>query len=217
MTAPKTNANLVGVVVCGGQSSRMGHDKAALTHSDGGTFLNHALHRLAPSVNSLDIAGRKNIPADLLDSSTFDHNTFLNLPIVSVPDSQTNLGPLSGVLGGLRVAMAQDADAAIVTPVDTPCLTAFHIRQMAIAFQHSPTTPMVAINGENQIEPLVAIYPTRLADEFQRLLETSNRSLKQWLLSNIHTTYPLPSNALANANTPKDLLAMMGATKDPNQ
>jgi molybdenum cofactor guanylyltransferase len=216
-TAPKTNANLVGVVVCGGQSSRMGRDKAALRHNDGGTFMNHALHRLAPSVNSLVIAGRKNVPADLLDRSTFDHNTFLNLPIVAVPDSQTNLGPLCGVLGGLRVALAQGADAAIITPVDTPCLTSFHIGQMVIAFQHSPTTPMVATNGKNQLEPLVAIYPIRLADEFQWLLQTPNRSLKKWLLSNTHTTYPLPSNALANANTPNDLLAIMGDTKDLDQ
>ena len=51
------NQRLLGVVLCGGRSSRMGQDKAMLPHPSGGTFATHAADRLAKICDQVCISG----------------------------------------------------------------------------------------------------------------------------------------------------------------
>ena len=51
------SSNLLGVVLCGGQSSRMGQEKSQLEHPQGGTFLQLALKRLKDICHDVIIAG----------------------------------------------------------------------------------------------------------------------------------------------------------------
>ena len=99
----------VGVILAGGQATRMGGgDKGRLMlgqHS----LLDHVIDRLRPQVSSiiLNANGAQGRFSDL------------NLPVIadSLPDYA---GPLAGVLAGLDWAYAQGSDHVVSVAADTP-------------------------------------------------------------------------------------------------
>lgn len=88
-----------GVVLAGGQSSRMGQDKASLPLPDGQTFLEQA--------------------QTLLGSLPLDQVLISGARPGGVPDPVAGLGPLGGLYG---IACATDAQSLLVIPVDMPQL-----------------------------------------------------------------------------------------------
>src|ERR1700720_2949349 len=77
------------VILAGGLSRRMGHDKATLPAGDG-TLIEHLARRLAPVVDETIVAGGSVSP-----------------PIegaIVVVDHRPGLGPLAGMLAGLAAA-----------------------------------------------------------------------------------------------------------------
>lgn len=193
--------NLVGTVVCGGVSSRMGTDKAALPCPTGGTNLSLALNRLAPLCNTLIIAGRDHIPAHA--TTNFLHARVRNL--LALPDPKPNCGPLAGVLAALRHAHAIHAAGVLVTPVDMPHLTTTNLQELLAKYFLNPKIPTVANLDHDRLQPLVAIYPTSALDALEQVFLTSHRSLNRWLQSRSHQTIQLPPKSAANMNTPDDL------------
>ena len=99
-----------GLILCGGRSSRMGHDKATL-RMGGETLLERVLARMrqvaGPVVVSLAAGAEPPpLPPGVLTSS----------------DERPEEGPLFGLLAGFR-ALAGRAEQLVVMPVDMPFLT----------------------------------------------------------------------------------------------
>jgi molybdopterin-guanine dinucleotide biosynthesis protein A len=132
-----------GIVLCGGQSSRMGRPKAWLPFA--GEIMLCRVLRLLREVPLAPIvvvaAPDQDLPA-------------LPQEVDVVRDSQRGRGPLQGLAGGLA-ALAGRAKAAYVTSCDVPFLRPAFVRRM------------IELRGENAIcvpevqgyrHPLAAVY-----------------------------------------------------------
>ena len=129
-------------VLAGGNSSRMGRDKATLVVA-GQPLIVHALEKL----RALDFAPR-------ICGSRPDLAEYAEV----VPDNSPGCGPLAGIEAALSVS---DSDLNLFLPVDLPSLPIEFLRWIvarAAASSSVATIPQVA----GRPEPLCAVYSRRL-------------------------------------------------------
>ena len=99
----------VGIILAGGQATRMGGGDKGLRHLGGQTLLGHVIDRLSPQV------------ADMALNANGDPARFAALGMDVVADSIDGFaGPLAGVLAGLDWAAERGADTVVSVAADTP-------------------------------------------------------------------------------------------------
>lgn len=134
--------NLSAVILAGGESRRMGTDKAWL-QIGGQSLLARALSTVRDSgIEEILISGRFGA----------DYST-LQCPVLF--DRELGCGPLSGIERALDAA---NAPLLLVLAVDLPNMTPAFLRKLA--GRCDPLTGVVPKLG-GQLEPLAAIYPKR--------------------------------------------------------
>ena len=192
---------IIGVVLAGGRSSRMGRCKAQLAHPRGGTFLQHAVSELrrccdlvAVSVNA-EQASR----TDPLIAGTPDQFTFLI-------DQADDRGPAEGIRLALEWAVANRCVGVLAIPVDLPNLPAHELRVLTDMFADQPDRIVAAVGDQtpDRIEPLVSVYPVTLKHQIERLVSSDDRSLYRFIERRPHQTVCLSTHALTNVNHPTD-------------
>ncbi len=194
--------HLLGVVLCGGRSSRMGRDKALLPHPRGGDFLSYAAGRSWQLCGHLILAGRPAPPPNLEIPA--------NRSLATIPDPEQYRGPLSGLLAALdsaaQLTTPLPKTALLVTPLDMPLLTSDHLRLLVDCYDQAadPDTVVTASFDGRRSEPLVAIYPLSTTASLRRWERGASRSLSRWLEQHPHLVCQLPPAAAANVNTPQD-------------
>jgi molybdopterin-guanine dinucleotide biosynthesis protein A len=140
-TASTDETGAVGFVLAGGQSSRMGRDKALLPFA-GRPLVAHALATLREAGLSGTIAGAG--PAANSVLATF-------APVVL--DPQPGLGPLAGICAALEAAAAR---YVVFLPIDLPLLPASLVAYLlhhARITSRAVTVP--SVNGFAQTFPVV--------------------------------------------------------------
>jgi molybdopterin-guanine dinucleotide biosynthesis protein A len=183
---------LRGLVLAGGQSRRMGRDKATLKIG-GRSQLERAADLLAEYLGHVHLSVR----ADQFDNtSRFEHE-----PII---DAYDELGPAAGLLSAHR---AYPEVAWLVLACDMPLVDGTIIRALIEQRDSRKAATAFANPRDGLPEPLCAIYEPGTLARFRRLaeegLETSPRTL---LVQSELCELELPrSNALDNINTPEDL------------
>ncbi len=177
---------LLGVVLCGGKSSRMGRDKAALAHPSGQTFLSHAIKRLANVCDAVVVSG----------DSTVAH------AVPTIVDPVAHRGPATGIAAALDYAIRHGFDACFVTPVDMPMLSGKDLESLKEDWH---ARDQITVAESDGLEPLVGIYPIRFAGPLRQLAESESRSLFRWLGSHEHHRVKLSAACCHNINTPEDL------------
>lgn len=110
-----------GLILCGGKSSRMGHDKATLRF-EGETLLQRVLGRMGQVASPVVLSLSAKAPAPELPP---------NFPseVIITRDEQPERGPLWGLLEGFR-ALAGKAQRILVLPVDMPFFTVDWMRRL---------------------------------------------------------------------------------------
>ncbi len=138
-----------GIVVAGGQSRRLGHDKRRLRlwGTAGPTLLEHTLAVIAPLCAELVVV--------LNDPESWPH-----LPARTVPDVFADGGALGGIYAGLQAAAHP---AALVVAADMPLLNPALLRWMLTQPRTAdvlapPTQTPERISSYPSVEPLHAIY-----------------------------------------------------------
>jgi molybdenum cofactor guanylyltransferase len=129
--------SFAGFVLAGGQSSRMGRDKA-LVELDGRPLIIHTLEALRNAGLSAQIAGARS------ELSSF-------APVI--PDREEDAGPLSGVCAALAT---MQADFAVFLSVDLPLIPASLLAHLAWdAAMTASTITLASVNGFAQTFPAV--------------------------------------------------------------
>ncbi|CZT35091.1 molybdenum cofactor guanylyltransferase MobA [Rhizobium sp. 9140] len=158
MTSPAADVprTILGVVLAGGLSRRMGRDKAAL-RLGGIPLAIRALERLRPQVTALAFNGAPAFPGLAPDIET-------------IPDAMPGVfGPLAGILAGLRLAQSRDIPLVASVPVDAPFFPCAFVRRLLSALQETNTVIAVAASRDT-LHPVFALWSSSLADDLERFI-----------------------------------------------
>jgi molybdopterin-guanine dinucleotide biosynthesis protein A len=142
----KSDQILGGIILCGGRSRRMGTAKVWLPFGDE-TMLQRVVRVVAETVGPVIVVG-----------ATGQSLPELPANVQVVHDRRPDRGPMEGLAAGL-VALPARIDAAFVTTVDAPLITAPFVRRMFALFAAtSPEIEIVAPRIDGRVYPLTAVY-----------------------------------------------------------
>ncbi len=190
---------VIGVLLAGGRSQRMGGGDKCLRPLGGRPVLAHVIERIRPQVRSLII----NANGDPARFAEFD------LPIVpdTIPDFA---GPLAGVLAGMdwAAANAPECPGIVTLPTDSPFLPRDLVARL-IAERDIDQADMACAMSAGQRYPVVGLWPVRLRDQLRRAIKQDDlHKVDAW-----SARYRLAVAEFAvgevdpffNANSPEDL------------
>ena len=144
------------IVLCGGQSTRMGSSKAMLPFGP-----ERMLQRVVRLVAEV-------VPRESIVVVAAEGQELPPLPddILLTHDRQANRGPLEGLACGIA-ALAERAEVAYATSCDVPLLApAFVERMFELLGDHDISVP----KEEKFYHPLAAVYRTTVLPEVESLL-----------------------------------------------
>ena len=158
------------IILCGGQSSRMSTDKAALPFGDE-TMLQRVVRRVSEVARRIVVVATPGqaLP-ELPDTVTVAH------------DRREGRGPLEGLAVGLSAIQSQ-AEIVYATGCDVPLLVpAFVERMFDLLGEHDVVVPK---DGQYH-HPLAAVYRTRVLEHVERLL-SADRMRPVFLFDQVST------------------------------
>jgi molybdenum cofactor guanylyltransferase len=190
---------LVGLLLAGGQSRRMGGGDKALRELAGASLLARVIERLRPQVEALVL------------NANGDPDRFAAFGLSVVADSIPDFaGPLAGVLAGLDWAAAHHPDCAAVVSVatDAPFLPRDLAARLVAAVSETGADLACAASG-GRAHPVFGLWPVRLRDDLRRAVaEEGIRKVDQWTARYRLVTVAFvdrPVDPFFNANRPEDL------------
>lgn len=186
---------LMGAILAGGQSTRMGRDKAAIVLRDGRRMMDAVGEALRQACGEFVIVGGTFAASNENEPSANS--------IARLPDLRAGLGPMGGIEALLASNLAKEY---IVSPCDLPLLTADALRPL-LQHRDTPATVMRFAGGP-QFEPLPARLSMAALPVVRRLLDEGHRSvwrLMQALPAAVVDVDDQHALALRNVNTPEDL------------
>ena len=195
---------LLGVVLNGGKSSRMGKSKASLNYSDGHSFLDRAVEQLRDLCLEIVISIAKDN-----SGKTFENQ------FNTISDENESLGPLAGISTCLRHAATKHFQACIFLPIDTPEVMHEDLTRLRDHWIIDTTKPVCALHVKtNQLEPLISIVPTSLARSAEKSVIEHELAVHKWMRHNHVSTVPFESSKLANINHPCEYKKLLGCNTD---
>jgi molybdopterin-guanine dinucleotide biosynthesis protein A len=184
----------LGVILAGGQATRMGGGDKGLLPLGDGTILSHVIARLEPQVAGLAL------------NANGDETRFASLGLPVISDSISGFaGPLSGVLAGLDWAANQGADHIVTAAADTPFFPCDLVPQLILAAETANTNLALARTADGR-HPTFGLWPVALRDDLRRALNDGLRKVVMWTDKHDGATAVFPDDAaFFNVNTPNDL------------
>ncbi len=164
-----------GVVLCGGQSQRMGRDKPSLPFGPE-SMLQRVVGLLSQAAEPVVVVAS---PGQELPP--------LPAAIAVLRDRHQHLGPLEGLAVGLGYLAGQQAagpiEAAYVTGCDVPLLVPAFVQRM---FQLAEEVDVAVLHREGFDEPLAAVYRTCVVEHAEALL-AAGRLRPAYLFDRVRT------------------------------
>jgi molybdopterin-guanine dinucleotide biosynthesis protein A len=162
--------NVGGIVLCGGQSKRMGQSKAWLPLA-GEIMLPRVVRLLSEAVGPIVVVAAPDQEVPPLPAE-----------VKVVRDEEKGRGPLQGLAAGLAT-LKEKVDAAYLSSCDVPFLRpAFVLRLIELLGEHSICVPRVG----DYHHPLAAVYRPAVAEVVNRLL-AENRLRPFFLFDAVQT------------------------------
>jgi len=177
-------------ILAGGESRRMGTDKAAL-EVGGMTLLEHTARAAYAAHPAVFVVGRPKPRDWRVDFVEF------------VTDAEPGLGPL----GGLNTALQYVHTPVLALACDLPLLTTEAVHWLRVQYAHSSAQGVIVSHG-GRLEPLFSIYLPSCLPLIQSRLAEGRRSLHGLIEAGDFGRADAPdwvAAQLVNVNTPEDL------------
>lgn len=194
MSAP--DREVTGVILAGGQATRMHRSDKGLIALQGRPLVAHVAQRLAPQVARLLISANR-------------HPEQYGIHGAVVADA-VDLAPWQGPLAGILAAMeAADTEWVVSVPCDTPFVPLDLVARLkAGAESHGAGVSTVRVDGS--AVPVCMLVATRLAGELRQWLrQGTDRRVRHWVRQSggVEVAFDGQAEAFVNVNTPLDLQA----------
>jgi molybdopterin-guanine dinucleotide biosynthesis protein A len=173
-----------GYVLAGGQSRRMGRDKALLVEAGLPLVVRMASAVEAAAGNCVVVA-----PAGRYEG--------LGLPVLA--DVWPGEGPLGGILTALE---ASAAEFNLIVAVDMPFLDSAFLELMLQEARRGRET-IVPVHDDGEVEPLCGVYHSSGLPGLRCFFGAGGRRVKDSLREIPVRTVPAPERLLENVNTPE--------------
>ena len=235
---PLTPHDLTGLILAGGQASRMGGVDKGLQTLAGKTLALHVLERLRPQVGQLLISANRNLElyrayghplvtdegstaANAANAASARSTAYASAgtAVETGPKFET-LGPLAGILAGMRAA---GTSHLLCVPCDVPYLPASLATGLLAALAPGRTIAYAVTetpDGRRQRHPACAILACSLADDLQAYLADGGRKVGAWYARHNAAEAGFPDErAFYNVNSLQDLnhLAHTADSPDPGR
>ncbi|NNE86128.1 MAG: molybdenum cofactor guanylyltransferase MobA [Alphaproteobacteria bacterium] len=192
---------MVGVLLAGGQSRRMGGGDKCLRPLAGRPILEHIIERAAPQVSRL-VLNANGDPARFAD---------FGVP-VTADTVEGFAGPLAGVLTGLEWTRAHAPDCAWIATVatDAPFLPEDLIARLGAAIIDG-RADMACAASHGRRHPVFGLWPVALTSELRAaLVDRGVRKVDDWTAGYNLKGVEFSGDAIDpffNVNRPEDLAA----------
>lgn len=183
-----STAPVTGLILAGGQGSRMGGRDKGLVEYQGRLLIDHVIERVAPQVDELLISANRNL-------GEYAQRGY-RIVTDALPDFQ---GPLAGVLAGLRAA---SHEWVLTVPCDMPHLPDDLAARLLVATQDNSI--VVAEDGA-RTHPAVMLIHTGLAENLAAYLQDGRRSVHGFQESAGFSTIRFDEAAMQNINSLDEL------------
>ena len=185
------------LLLAGGKSARMGTSKAELLF-EGKTFLQHMLDKAhAVGIENCYISGY----------------TSRQENVQTVWDIYPDRGPLSGIHATMRT---MTTPYCLVLPVDAPKLPVEILEGLLRRHEESRNSKVLIWEHGVRQEPLIAVYPTTMADTIEELIREHSapvfRAIDTWGFDSFRME--MPEEQIININTPELYKKLLGENID---
>lgn len=198
-----TGTEIVGVVLAGGLSRRMGGGDKGLLELAGKPMLAHVIDRLEPQVGRLVI------------NANGDPQRFAAFGLPVVADAIAGfVGPLGGILAGMRWAAANVPRARwiVTAPGDAPLVPRDLVSRL-LAGLGKDGTGIALAQSCGTVHPVAGLWPVALADALAEALDKGVRKVQAWADEHgaVEVAFAptllcgLDLDPFFNANTPQEL------------
>lgn len=189
--APPDEAQITGVILAGGRSSRMGEDKAWSLFR-GKPMIEWVRQRVQPQVSTLLVSV----------SGDSERYRALDLPLLA-DGGPAYQGPLSGITTALS---AMPTEWLLVVPCDTPQLPADLVSRLAAELVEQQALLAVAHDGARRQNLCLLLHKNALPG-VERCLRQGENSVHGWLeaAGAVEVDFSDCPEAFLNCNRPEDL------------
>jgi len=183
---------VTGVVLAGGQGSRMGGIDKGLRDFRGRPLAGHAIERLAPQVDELLINANRNVEA----YERFGYR-------VIADEIEGFAGPLAGFERALAHAKG---DLVVTVPCDSPFLPMDLVTRLRDALRSNSADLAVARTGD-QAHPVFSLMKRGVHPSLREFLSSGQRKIDRWYgaLSVVEVSFDHEPEAFLNINTLDEL------------
>ena len=185
-------AKITGVLLAGGQGSRMGGVDKGLVELRGRPMAAWVIERLAPQVDEVLINANQNAER----YAAFGHAVF--------PDQ---IGGFAGPLAGLHAALSRASHPRVVTaPCDSPFLPADLVSRLQAGLDAAGADLAVAKTFD-QAHPVFCLCKREVLPHLTAFLESGGRKIDRWYatLKVVEVNFDDEEAAFRNINTREDL------------
>jgi len=186
---------VTGLVLAGGQGSRMGGVDKGLAPFRGKPMVAHAIERLAPQVDEILVNANRNPEA----YARFGHRVIAD----EIPGFA---GPLAGFERGLAHARGQ---LVATVPCDSPFLPADLVARLRAALEGAGAQLAVARTGD-QPHPVFCLMRREVHASLAAFLSSGQRKIDKWYasLAVVEVAFDDEADAFANINTRDELAGL---------
>jgi molybdopterin-guanine dinucleotide biosynthesis protein A len=183
---------VTGVVLAGGQGSRMGGVDKGLQPFRGKPMVAHVIERLAPQVDELLVNANRNLEA----YGGFGHRVIAD-----------EIAGFAGPLAGFERALAHACGELVATaPCDSPFLPADLVARLRAALEREGAELAVAKTGD-QPHPVFCLLRRSLHASLREFLASGQRKIDRWYgaLRIVEVPFDDEADAFMNINSREEL------------
>lgn len=187
---------VIGAIIAGGQSQRMGGREKAFLELDSKPVILHVIEQFEPQVDQLVI------------NANGEPARFVEFGLDVVPDVLKHLAtPLAGIHAALQFAKAIGGDVLATVPSDTPFLPFDLVARLV---ETVPSGGAMIASSGGQDHYIIGAWKTELLDDLDRAIAKDGLfRVKDWArrAAAQKVEWPVePYDPFFNVNTPEDLL-----------
>ena len=187
--------DVTGIVLAGGQGSRMGGVDKGLQPFRGRPMVAHVIERLAPQVGLILVNANRNVD----DYARFGHRVIAD-----------EIAGFAGPLAGFERGLAHATTPLVATvPCDSPFLPADLVARLRTALEAKHAQLAVAKTGD-QAHPVFTLMRRDVHASLQAFLASGQRKIDRWYasLGVAEVAFDDEADAFLNINTREELAGL---------